>query len=214
MKRTIRNGCFETNSSSMHSIVITKEKGENGFLHSDWKPDKYTVYDNNIQFGRSPFEVLNTVYDKARYAIASAGNDEKKVNSIVELVKEISDVRKEKEELFSDDNGNIYHWYKVKWIPDKEEEGMEYPVLITEKDLPIEQQTPLKFKEIWKYPGYIDHQSWGLLDRFLAKEGIDLKEFLLNKKYIVIIDGDEYCTFESLVNSGLINKENIDHIVD
>jgi len=213
MKRTIRNGVFETNSSSMHSIVITKEKGENCFLYEDWKPEKYTVWDHDISFGRTPFEILNTVYDKARYAIASAGTDEKKVSSIIKLVKEISDVeldvKKNKEELFRDCNGNVYHWCDIEWIPDEDEKGMEYPILWKERGLPPEQQTTLEFKEIEKYPGYIDHQSLGLLDRFLAKEEIDLKEFLLNKKYVVVIDGDEYCTFESLVSSGLVDKNNI-----
>ena len=46
------------------------------------------------------------------------------------------------------------------------------------------------------YFGYVDHQSKGLLQDFLEKEGISLSEFLINKKYVVIIDGDEYCIYD------------------
>ena len=48
-----------------------------------------------------------------------------------------------------------------------------------------------------------------MLQGFLEKENITLKEFLFNKKYIIIIDGDEYCMFDKAKESGLINMSNI-----
>ena len=61
-----------------------------------------------------------------------------------------------------------------------------------------------------KYYGEIDHQSYGLLQHFLNKNNISLEEFLFNPKYIVIIDGDEYCEFKTLCNSGIIDKNKIE----
>ena len=88
MKYQIRKGCFETNSSSMHSLVMTKKNSNvrmtreeiraEYYLDEDWyrehhKNDKKEVIkidplDN--EFGRSPFNVLVTFRDKLAYAIA------------------------------------------------------------------------------------------------------------------------------------------------
>lgn len=57
----------------------------------------------------------------------------------------------------------------------------------------------------------IDHQSAGLLTNFLKDKGISLKEFLTNKKYTIIVDGDEYDTYRRMKNSGFIN---LDFIVE
>ena len=44
------------------------------------------------------------------------------------------------------------------------------------------------------------------LKNFLKDRGISLKEFLTNKKYVIIVDGDEYCALDKLVYSGLFNR--------
>ena len=49
-----------------------------------------------------------------------------------------------------------------------------------------------------------------ILSGFLEKNNIELKDFLLNKKYVVIVDGDEYCIYNGLKKSGIINKNNIE----
>ena len=74
MKRQIRRSCFETNSSSMHSLVIKKEdeyvdpkkESENIYIH-----DGALSMIWNLYFDRVPFEILTSFYDKLRYAIAS-----------------------------------------------------------------------------------------------------------------------------------------------
>lgn len=90
----IRRGCFETNSSSMHSLVIMD--------NSEWDDEIYSYNseeDNNpliidgvwdlseeeLYFGRAPFRVLSTFADKVRYAYASLPNE---TDSITEIVKE------------------------------------------------------------------------------------------------------------------------------
>ena len=57
------------------------------------------------------------------------------------------------------------------------------------------------------YYGYVDED---ILTPFLEKENISLKEFLTNKRYVVIVDGDEYCIWESLKESGLVNMNEIE----
>lgn len=75
MKRQIRRGVFETNSSSMHSVVVLKEDIEknkndyfNVYLNSR---NKLNPYKNELSFGRSPFDSLTNFKDKVYYAIAS-----------------------------------------------------------------------------------------------------------------------------------------------
>jgi len=88
MKYQIRKSVWESNSSSMHSLVVTKKNANvrmtqeeirhEFYLDEDWyrehhKNDKKEVikidpWDN--EFGRSPFNVLVTFRDKLAYAIA------------------------------------------------------------------------------------------------------------------------------------------------
>ena len=51
--------------------------------------------------------------------------------------------------------------------------------------------------------------DWELFS-WLEKYNISLKEFLTNKKYVVIQDGDEYCIWKDLINCGLIDKKVIE----
>lgn len=166
----IRQGVFETNSSSMHSICIRGDQ-----------PDRYTLeqlnenrksyrssgiidltYDD-MEFGRYPFQMLASLFDKCRYALASYG---------VEKAKEIEDIYKEA-------------------MCDAELDKYEYPF------------THFKFDPD---DASIDHQSAGLLQKFLALKGITLKEFLLNPNYYVVIDGDEYWEFDKYLRLKLIEK--------
>ena len=75
MKRVIRRGVFETNSSSMHSIVVTKNELTNDnhddYFHVWGYSNKIHFWHGDIEFDRSPFEVLVTARDKLRYAYAS-----------------------------------------------------------------------------------------------------------------------------------------------
>lgn len=64
------------------------------------------------------------------------------------------------------------------------------------------------------YLGHVDHQSSGLLTHTLNKHNISIEDFIFNDKYIVIIDGDEYCVFDRLAGSPIFSKENIEYIED
>lgn len=54
--------------------------------------------------------------------------------------------------------------------------------------------------------GYIDHQSVGLLDEFLNMSCITLEEFIINPKYTIVIDGDEYRLFDRYKNNGFLTS--------
>lgn len=78
----VRRNTFETNSSSSHSIVLVNNalnKNETecspyfeAFLYDD---GIYCVFDHDLTFGRSPFNVLCTFSEKLNYAIASFGEE-------------------------------------------------------------------------------------------------------------------------------------------
>ena len=52
------------------------------------------------------------------------------------------------------------------------------------------------------------------LPYWLTELGITLEEFLTNKKYAVVCDGDEYCIWEDLKKKGIINTDAIEKEID
>lgn len=75
----IRNGCFETNSSSSHAMIMMKEDqpAPQMFTPGRWMGDNgiLSIWEDDLEFGRSPFEVLTDWYHRMCYAIASYGKD-------------------------------------------------------------------------------------------------------------------------------------------
>lgn len=71
-----RSGVFETNSSSSHSIVVTKDEQPIGMIDPEWRLNDGELdlwYTDDLEFGRSPFDILVDWYGRLRYAIASVG---------------------------------------------------------------------------------------------------------------------------------------------
>lgn len=166
----IRKGTFETNSSSSHSLVVFKE-GKVSVSNELWRLNgdgKLYIYANELEFGRSPFELLTDWYGRLRYAIASCPDKIEEIETAC---------------------------YK------------NVPGLITIK-YPGEgwnnKNTP--------YYGYVDHQSVGLLESFLNTHNITLEEFIFNDKYMVVIDGDEYCILDTLQHTPAWNKDGVEEV--
>lgn len=164
--RQIRSSVFETNSSSSHSLVITtdnehytkEEMMSNIYIRED---GTIRIWASDLEFYRSPFDILATFYDKARYAIAASNGN---------LVAEVQDIFRK----------YIYSF------------------------------TNFVFDQIYKsydndYGGTDDY----LIEGWLKKYNISLEEFLTNKRYVVICDGDEYCVWDHLKESGLIRTDMI-----
>lgn len=88
--KQVRLNTFETNSSSSHSFVITDFEGrysqEEIMNHVYCRKDgSVNMWNNSLEFGRSPFDFLNTFESKTRYAIASSNG--RLVPQIVEVWK-------------------------------------------------------------------------------------------------------------------------------
>ena len=254
MKFQIRQKCYETNSSSMHSCVMTKKnKGvrmtqkeirDEFYLDEDWykehhKNDEEEVvkidpWDN--EFGRSPFNVLITFRDKLAYAVAEYCGNNYNIESYIKGEKVFDEIFKpllirligcddvewdrwddRHFEIYSDDNTEYFD--EVEEVPyDK----LIYVDKDERKDLSDDDLVRGMYKnvdtdgrpieEAWfdvpKF-GEIDHQSAGLLKRFLKDNNLSLENYLVRKDVVVIITGDEYSTLSDMFECGLINKDSI-----
>ena len=231
MKRQIRRGVFESNSSSMHALCVMKKSEQytpeeildSLYLYDDyetqekdciWEPRK-----SNMEFGRSPFKAIGTFADKWLYACASMV-EEYNDNTYKELkriaFKYIPGLKKivmpftygcKLNKDNPKNNGNIL----CKEYGMTEDELIEY-LMQKEEECDIEINYWKDRDGDWiyhePYTGQVDED---ILSRFLETENITLEEFLINKKYVVIQDGDERCEFAKIKKTGLINLDAIDH---
>lgn len=231
MKRQIRRGVFETNSSSMHSLTVMKKDEyytseeilDKFYLFDDRETSEedciWDIWEDNLEFGRSPFKMLRTFKDKWCYACASLVNEYN------------DDIYKELEELAFKYVPNLKR-IKIPMVTDyiynknseenkdnnyaqtygKTEEEMNIYLDQKEKEWGIEthywEDSFGNFRYKKPFTGSIDED---ILSGFLKSKGITLEEFLINKKYIVIQDGDEYCEWDNFKKSGLIDISKIDH---
>ena len=231
MKIQRRNSVFETNSSSMHSIAIVKSENLKGTatdyyghqLTSEWiKPGKdveinspIVLNDDSLDFGRWPFRVLTTMYEKIQYAIAYYGTDEKfqEISNICKKYTSHGLVVPTNREWFKyyttglNDGDEIpddhiltpyvdvfYDKQKEEWYRKDENENRIYDI---ESDLANV-----------IYYGNVDHQSNDMLDNFLDEHKITLEQLLADPKYVIIVDGDEYCAWEKMFEAGICLREN------
>jgi len=195
IKRVIRQGVFETNSSSCHSLVIkkkeeytTKEEAQDEVYLND--EGKIYLPERSLTFGRTPFDCLYSFFSKVKYSIAALcpyKND--LYDKIVEVVKEYIPGFIDFE--FDTDLG-------------------QFPEVYYSEEYMIERFGKGNYERIgnnWETLVYkLGYVGSYYLEEFLTKYNISIKEFLTNKKYIVIIDGDEYLIYNKLKESGLIDK--------
>ena len=169
MKRQIRTNVFETNSSSVHSLVIRtdsllkdleeeplyteeeiiEELQDVGYLDKAallFQPDR----EEDWYYERFPFRVLSSFSDKLKYMTAYRAYDRNWIEMIQEILKEL------------------------------------IPSLL-----------------IVNFPLNMYANGFPRIKKYEQKEA--LKNFLINRKYIIICDGDEYCVWEDFVDSGLID---------
>lgn len=199
MKRQIRKGTFESNSSSLHSLVVTKddryytkEEANRRTYISDGVMD---ICSRDLYFGRSPFNILSTLIEKSIYTMASMCNYKGD-----DVYTEICDVIRS---YFPEFTGFSLpfktRYYETKYC--SEDDIIKW----------YGNGNYYKCDDKWICWGYntgtVDEN---ILSGFLERENISITEFLKNKKYVVIVDGDEYCVYNSLKKSGLINFDNIE----
>ena len=215
--RAVRRGIFETNSSSMHSIVVTNQ---DSVLEKELRREGHYFGLNNLlsfylsddmDFGRYPFEILVSFKDKLRYAFASLlpyddAESSDIYKELIEIAKDYYDCsgvefpKEAKSAYFDSVTGEEVSLFSI----DKFDDSVGY-YAYTKKD-GSKGYADKCIVQVNCY-GSVDHQSSGMLARFLEVEGVSVKEFLENSKYIVIIDGDEYGYWEKYKNSGLIRTD-------
>lgn len=112
MKYQVRKGCFETNSSSMHSLIITKENEnmkmtqeeirDEFYLNEEWYKERHKNDEKEVveidpwnnDFDRSPFTVLSSFRDKLAYAIAEYCGDNYRMKSYLKAEETFDEVFK------------------------------------------------------------------------------------------------------------------------
>ena len=232
MKRQIRNGVFETNSSSMHSLTVMKRDDKytsEEILEGIWLSDDeetgeedcvWKIWnDDDLNFGRYPFKALSTFKDKWLYACASLVceyNDDTYKELLAIALKYIPNLKKIK---LPNTSGSFANKDSEEFKDDEyyQERGKTESELVAyltqkQKDWGMEIDYWESYSGWWSYDmpctGYVDED---ILSGFLEDEGITLEEYLINKKYVVIQDGDEYCYWNDMKKSGLVNMDVIDH---
>ena len=222
MTITIRSDAFETNSSSMHSVVIMKDDGRR-YTEEEYSRSMYInddgAYDlideEELEFGRAPFRVLVAPGDKVKYAIASLcgplSEQKDKANAKLAEITEIMHKHFPKltqinlptglVRLWKDRDDNLYE----PWETAVDDDGVRRAVNDTGDRVRVEIDQDFYDKICY---GYVDHQSELLLQNFLKDTGTSLEDFLTMPKYIVLVDGDEYYEGEKLAHYGILNLAN------
>ena len=169
----IRRGVFETNSSSSHSIVLLKNDNQTEeIVDAEWRVRDGEMdfwFEGDLEFGRTPFDLLTDWYHRLCYAIAYYGGNKERLHELEEICR-----RRVKD-------FDHFKFRKDRW-------------------------------DNTEYHGYVDHQSLGLLDAALSKYSVSLEDFIFNDKFIVVIDGDEYNVFNTLIDTDMFNAEKVEDI--
>lgn len=188
MKRQIRNGVFETNSSSCHSLSINKV--------SEIKYDKdmfeYRIHedDNKLHIGFGEFgwgyDVYTDPLDKLEYALTMVlgtecwGIDDFYETKGFKLIDEFVRNTFECDGVVIDDKIDKISHQPTKWDNEKMTwvDDLSKPVIT------------------WlSSDGYIDHQSledYSCLQDFLDDWSVTLEDFVLNPGIKLIIDNDNH----------------------
>lgn len=182
MKQTIRLDVFETNSSSEHSLVI-KDGNDNFYTQEEVRQElqKHMIKDNIDFRSANTYEDL-LLFSRAPFAILTTYFD--KLRYVLAHRNYVWD-----DERYSEFNNYICDKYGIRF-------------------------TFMFDKGHWDdnsdYHGEVDHQSQDLLNEIFMKLDYsfdnfdDIDKFLCNKKYNIIIDGDDYGITDSYRQSGLI----------
>ena len=240
MKYQVRNGCFETNSSASHALVLTVSNSgvymTREEVRAEWHLDEdyakesakkkgkevVLIWDYDNDYGRQ-FDVLYTFRDKLNYALAEycglCGSVKGCLDAIKYYEENIEPILLEiigcdEIELYEEPMGfYIYSDVECTHLDEAEEVPYEKRKHMWDSDADTGFDCDGRPFEhaLFDVPnfGSIDHQSVGTLRRFLEKNGLTLRDYLLRKDVIVLIDGDERRVFSRLKNCGLIDESNI-----
>lgn len=211
---SIRKGCFETNSSSMHSLAIWKKVKP----YSEYELSLGTYYDKDktvfelfdlcsrepedYEFERYPYRQLTTPIEKLRYIVGLYIDYE---YPIKEGTVDESDYEKEPTYFFTDKKveeeltrlvKKYTHCEKIEWSFQKEEMSWDH-----------------KWEMRTYYPSTSTTNDSGEdVMHFVRRKGITLEDLIFKPNYSIQVDGDEYCEFKDMFEFGMISLDNLEDI--
>lgn len=179
--KQIRRNVFETNSSSSHSLVITTDNEH--YTREEINKNFYITKEGKVRLWESSLEFYRSPFD-----MLVTFKDKLRyaiASSNGNLVDDCREICKKYVDGFTDFEFDTkdYVW---------DSEVKDY----VETDEPIP-----------NYGGTDDYQIEGWLKHY----NISLEEFLTNKRYIVVVDGDEYNCWFHIKDSGLVDTSKIIH---
>lgn len=181
--RQVRLNTFETNSSSSHSFVITDFEGR--YSQEELMNHVYCRKDGSVSMWSSRLDFGRSPFD-------FLSDFESKTRYAIassngRLVPQIVEVWKKYVPGFS-----CFEFDEQYCIWD--EEKQEY--VDADEDNPV-----------YKY-GYTDDS---MIESWLKKYNVSVEDFLTMKRYIIVVDGDEYLIKDKIFNSGLMDTSHIIH---
>lgn len=173
MKRKIRYGMWETNSSSCHSVCISKHKLMNFAMPTPDPSDNFL----HVTFGEFGWEVheYNDPLTKLKYALT--------------MVAMVENPKNEDE---------FYETEGFKAIDEVVKNKLNCNGVVVEDDFAIQRWESTrtgKYYEELEIDGYIDHQScedYNSLQDFLNDYDVTLEDFIFNSDVILKTDNDNY----------------------
>lgn len=180
MKIQVRGGVFETNSSSQHSLVILNDLYSNRY--GNFKEDMYIPEDRWVILSGYMLEFGRTPFK-------CLCTFESKCRFAIACLAGTQDSVEEQVNKFHEIQDIV-----KKYVPE-----------IESIELPLQYFYLGNTEESVNY-GSVEYD---FLTPVLAEKQLTLEEFLINPNYVIICDGDEYCVYEQLENSGIIDVDNI-----
>lgn len=189
MKRQIRHGVFETNSSSCHSLSIRNSQTNYDYdcLRKFHLADDNTIHAGFGEFGWG-YDDYTDPYNKLEYALTMIVETEcRNINNVEEFFEsegftELNSLIKDRcncDGITVTSEMDIRHYHPTKWDDKKGKYVEDYSITEFYVD----------------HYGYIDHQScegYESLQDFLDDYGVSLEDFIFNDGVRLIIDNDNH----------------------
>ena len=174
--KQIRNGVFETNSSSTHSVSISRK---NSYYYNRDCLEDYIDYDNkvHVEFGEFGWEVerYSLPYEKLQYIVTMLAETEgRSISSVHELFET---------DGFKLINDAVANYCKCDGIWINSDMKMCCYEWNGKTELYLD------------HDGYIDHQShedYKSVQDFLDDYGVDAEQFIFDDGVCVITDNDNH----------------------